>query len=86
MKVVEPVLVHLQLDDNVEVIQGVNPANLGHLAGWSDRPYEYQRFTRWGQPARKAEWILKLNVGDKIIKIDAKSTKAGIDSATIKLE
>ena len=85
MKAVEPVKVQLVFGDDVELVSGSQTADLGHLAGWADRRYEYNRFSRWGPIAKKIEWVVRAPGAGTTVELVATSTRAGQDAKTLAL-
>jgi murein tripeptide amidase MpaA len=77
MKTVEPVTITIKCGDGAKLVSPKPTLELGQLSGWSERKREYNRFSNWGPPARKAEWIVKKTDEETEITLTASSTKAG---------
>jgi murein tripeptide amidase MpaA len=86
MKVVKPCTATLKLGDGVTLVAGNPTVELGHLAGWSDRPDEYTRFSQWSAPAKGAQWVVRTTDASASVRVMAQSTRAGSDSQTLTLQ
>jgi murein tripeptide amidase MpaA len=83
MKTVEPVKLTIKCDYGAKLVSPKPTQELGQLSGWSERKHEYNRFSRWGSPARKAEWIIQKTGEEAEIRLTASTTKAGRDTKKI---
>lgn len=85
MKTVEPVTLSIHCGVGASLVSPKKTLELGQLHGWSERRREYNRFSRWGPPARRAEWIVKKTGEEAEITLTASTTKAGEDKKRIKI-
>ncbi len=85
MKAVAPCNASLELPDGIELVSGSLNVELGHLAGWSDRPDEYTRFSQWSAPAKRAQWVVRTNGSLDGVCVVATSTRAGTDRKQIEI-
>jgi hypothetical protein len=81
-----PVQIELELGEHVELLMGQPVVNLGHLAGREERQMPYDAWRRpWGEPAARAEWLVRCRQRPGQVTIRATSEKGGKARATIQL-